>query len=202
MKNGKNPASSNAPTKTIFRSKERRCRNLAGPQQGQGRDHGGLARCNYIEFQSGIICTCGRKRIGSFKLACPNPDRGTNEAMASQTNTNLVRRRTPKQISFGAWGRRGGTDQGPPRSSKPSHTPKPAVPNLSHWAGQWTLHTEQTHAQAYGCTETSPTAGPHFKGSRKQVNLKSTLVEASLPKGTSDNAYVDVSLGEAHAALQ
>lgn len=51
-------------------------------------------------------------------------------------------------------------------------------------------------------TETSPTAGPHFKGSRKQVNLKSTLVEASLPKGTSDNAYVDVSLGEAHAALQ
>lgn len=140
MKKGKNPASSNAPTKTIFRSKERRCRNLAGPQQGQGRDHhGGLARCNYIEFQSGIICTGGRKRIGSFKLACPNPDRGTNEAMASETNTNLVRRRTPKQISFGAWG-----------SSKPGHTPKAAVANLSHWAGQWTLHTEQTHAQAYG----------------------------------------------------
>lgn len=32
-------------------------------------------------------------------------------------------------------------------------------------------------------TETSPTAGPHFKGFRKQVNLKSTLLEASLPKG-------------------
>lgn len=155
MKKGKNPASSNAPTKTIFRSKERRCRNLAGPQHGQGRDHGGLARCNYIEFQSGIICTGGRKRIGSFKLACPNPDRGTNEAMASETNTNLVRRRTPKQISFGAWGRRGGTNLGPPRSSKPGHTPNPAVANACPgiWVAQ--LRASLCHYVAQGLQKAS-----------------------------------------------
>ena len=111
MKKGKNPASSNAHKK-IFRSIERRCRNLAGPQQGQGRDHGGF---------------------GTLSRSC--------QSFANGGKSVILNRPMPRHMGGSA----------------------PCVSLSSR------------------STETSPTAA-HFKGSRKQVNLKSTLLEASLPK--------------------
>ena len=211
MKKGKNPASSNAPTKTIFRSKERRCRNLAGPQQGQGRDHGGLARCNYIEFQSGIICV-------SFALVA---GRGSNHSnWRAQTQIGAPTKRwlqKQTQISFegeplnklvSALGEEGEEPtKGHQGAQNQATIPKPQLPifRIGRANGLCILNRPMPRHMGGSApcvslssrsTETSLTAGPHFKGSRKQVNLKSTLLEPSLPKGTSDNAYVDVSLGD------